>query len=176
MTVVVGDDIVPRLSRQSVEDVLQAAVALGAEKRTITRVLSLVPWSDALYAALRIVAPAPPSADARQQPAGPSQSPDADAPLTDREAFERSIRSTLAANMHSEDRADPPGVCFWAPPRAAGAQRDHRIAQRARVNLDALVEVSPTAFEELTLTPSCIMDHQPLAYDSALLVDEVGHL
>lgn len=168
ISVIVGDDIVPRLSRQSVEDVLRAASALAAEPRSIGRMLSLVPWSEALRSTLGLVSPRP-----------TFQATNEDGSMSDRECFERSIRSTLSAVMHSDDRVHPPGICLWAPPaldapanRPTSQRRDHRSAQTCRVNVDAMYEVPLTSFEELVLSPAAIADHQPIAYDNALLIDE----
>jgi len=35
-----------------------------------------------------------------------------------------------------------------------------------------MYEVPATSFEELVLSPAAIADHQPIAYDNALLIDE----
>ena len=81
--------------------------------------------------------------------------------------------------LHSDDRVHPPGICLWAPPaldapanRPPSQSRDHRSAQTCRVNVDDMYEVPPTSFEELVLSPAAIADHQPIAYDNALLIDE----
>jgi hypothetical protein len=158
-SVVLGDDLICRLSLGSVEDLRNAAAALASEPRLCARVAATVgpPPDDG-----GPDFPLPGGVEVPQDAGAPASAADALAAAEDAEAqalWVVSLRNTLHAMMQGE-KLYPPGRILWLP---ASLARDGTVMAAGWARW-----AEPADFCEIHLSGTMFATHLPHAVESAV--------